>query len=223
MMPLFTTQSWMVAPSTGAQNSWTKSWQPWMPTEFLLQTSRLASCSRSMPASGNLAKAIEVFRTMPQKGQFVPNNTVWSCLLSACVSNNNADEAMKVFAKMQAASVMAESRACTALVQCLVRNDRLHEAIDVVDVVYGLRKGSNKPSNASIDQECLESLLPTLAQKGFLEELGAPLLQRLRAAKVSVAGRLMASALRMEGSQKSTCESTLLTSLGRGEERYQEE
>jgi len=164
----------------------------------------------------DLAKAIEVFRTMPQKGQFVPNNTVWSCLLSACVSNNNADEAMKVFAKMQAASVMAESRACTALVQCLVRNDRLHEAIDVVDVVYGLRKGSNKPSNASIDQECLESLLTTLAQKGFLEELGAPLLQRLRAAKVSVAGRLMASALRMEGSQKSTCESTLLTSLGRG-------
>jgi len=157
----------------------------------------------------DLPKALEVFRTLPEKGKFAPNNQVWSCLLSACVSNNNADEAMKVLAKMQAASAMADSRACTALVQCLVRCDRLDEAIQVVDVVYGLRNGSNKSSNSSIDQECLESLLTTLAQKGFLEELGAPLLQRLRAAKVSVAGRLMASALRTEESPKpKKCEDT---------------
>mmetsp|Transcript_74189 Transcript_74189/g.131181 ORF Transcript_74189/g.131181 Transcript_74189/m.131181 type:complete len:1057 (-) Transcript_74189:25-3195(-) len=150
----------------------------------------------------DLDKAFEAFKTLPRKGRFTPNTQVWSVLLGTCISAQSPDQALKVFRDMQAAGVMADSRGCTSLVQCLVRLDRFHEAIDVVDAVYGLQNKRSHNQNSSIDQECLESLLTSLAQAGLLEEQGAPLLQRLRAAKVSVSGRLMATALRTEVTKK---------------------
>eukprot|EP00441_Pelagodinium_beii_P030228 CAMPEP_0197709602 /NCGR_PEP_ID=MMETSP1338-20131121/128535_1 /TAXON_ID=43686 ORGANISM="Pelagodinium beii, Strain RCC1491" /NCGR_SAMPLE_ID=MMETSP1338 /ASSEMBLY_ACC=CAM_ASM_000754 /LENGTH=1057 /DNA_ID=CAMNT_0043293537 /DNA_START=54 /DNA_END=3227 /DNA_ORIENTATION=- len=146
----------------------------------------------------DLDKAFEAFEALPRKGRFQPNAQVWSSLMNACITTQSTDKALKVFKDMQGAGVMPETRACTSLVQSLVRLEKLHEAIDVVDLVYGLRTKPSHKQRTSIDEECLESLLTILAQKGFLEELGAPLLQRLRAAKVSVSGRLMASALRTE-------------------------
>jgi len=63
----------------------------------------------------------------------------------------------------------------------------------VVDTVYGLT--GSKPMGCSIVEDALESLLASLVQNGFREELCTGLLERLRAAKVPVSGRLMASAL----------------------------
>ena len=57
-----------------------------------------------------------------------------------------------------------------------------------------------KNHGVSIEQDCLESLLAALVQKGLREELAVPLLDRLRAAKVQITGKLMAATLAEERS-----------------------
>ena len=44
-------------------------------------------------------------------------------------------------------------------------------------------------------QDCLETLLQALVQKGMREEMAAPLLERLRATNVPISGRLMVATL----------------------------
>jgi len=144
-----------------------------------------------------LDKAFAAMDTLPQKGRFTPNSQVWSCLIGACIYNGYADEAVQAFKDMRAAGQTADTRACTTLVTGLVRLKRWVPAVEIVDAVYGLR-AQPRVHGASIEQDTLESLLAALSQQNLLEELGAPLLDRLRKAKVPVSGRLMASALSRE-------------------------
>jgi len=141
-----------------------------------------------------LDKAFEAMEVLPQKGKFTPNSQVWSCIIGACIHNGYADEAVQAFKDMRAAGQTVDTRACTTLVSGLVRLKRLEPAVEMVDAVYGLQ-AQPRLHGASVDQDCLESLLAALAQNDLQQELGTPLLERLRKCKVPVSGRLMASAL----------------------------
>lgn len=145
-----------------------------------------------------LEKAFNALDTLPKRGKFVPNSAVWNGLLSACLQNNQPSRAVKVFQDMCASREPVDSKMCSSLVAGLIRHNKLHAAVEVVDTVYGLT--GSKPMGASVVQDTLESLLAALVQNGFREELGTGLLERLRAAKVPVSGRLMASALVSEDS-----------------------
>jgi pentatricopeptide repeat protein len=145
-----------------------------------------------------LEKAFDALELLPKRGKFVPNSAVWTSMMTACLQNNQPAKAMKVFQDMCAAGEPADSRMCSALITGLVRQRRWEAAVEVVDMVFGLR--GSKQMGASIDQDTLESLLATLAQSGHRENLGTPLLERLRVAKVPVSGRLMASALQTQNS-----------------------
>jgi len=151
--------------------------------------------------SKQLEKAFDALEVLPKRGKFAPNSAVWSGMMSACLQNNQPTRAMKVFQDMLAAGDVADSRMCSSLVAGLVRQRRWQEAVEVVDQVYGL-SGSQR-MDASVDQDTLESLLAGLAQSGLREELGTPLLERLRATGVPVSGRLMASAILTQDSRHS--------------------
>eukprot|EP00930_Biecheleria_cincta_P027258 TRINITY_DN19143_c1_g1_i1.p1 TRINITY_DN19143_c1_g1~~TRINITY_DN19143_c1_g1_i1.p1 ORF type:complete len:302 (+),score=73.89 TRINITY_DN19143_c1_g1_i1:45-908(+) len=147
-----------------------------------------------------LEKAFDALETMPKKGKFVPNSAVWTGMLAACLQNNQPARAMKVFQNMCATGEPVDSRMCSSLVAGLVRQKMWQAAVEVVDTVYGLT--GSRPLGASIVQDTLESLLAALAQNGLRDELGTSLLERLRAAKVPVSGRLMASALASKDSPR---------------------
>lgn len=151
-----------------------------------------------------LEKAFNALELLPKRGKFVPNSAVWASMMSACLQNNQPAQAMKVFYDMCAAGEPADSRMCSSLITGLVRQRKWEAAIEVVDMVFGLR--GSRQMGAAIDQDTLESLLAALAQGGHREELGTPLLERLRVAKIPVSGRLMASALQTQNSSaNSSC------------------
>jgi len=148
-----------------------------------------------------LEKAFQAMASLPKRGSFVPNCQVWSCLMGACLMNGSPAKALQVFRDMRQAGQSADTRACTSLVSGLVRMGQMREAVQVVEEVYGLNGGKGmKNHGVSIEQDCLESLLAALVQKGLREELAAPLLERLRAAKVQITGKLMAATLAEERS-----------------------
>eukprot|EP00930_Biecheleria_cincta_P026220 TRINITY_DN1850_c0_g1_i1.p1 TRINITY_DN1850_c0_g1~~TRINITY_DN1850_c0_g1_i1.p1 ORF type:complete len:1082 (+),score=225.96 TRINITY_DN1850_c0_g1_i1:218-3247(+) len=158
-----------------------------------------------------LEKAFDALEVLPKIGKFTPNSAVWTGMLAACLQNNQPARAMKIFQDMRAAGDAADGRMCSSLVAGLVRQSRWREAVEVVDQVYGL-SGSQR-MDAPVDQDTLESLLAALAQSGLREELGTPLFERLRAARVPVSGRLMASAiLTRDGWQSAPSESQKATS-----------
>ncbi|CAJ1360580.1 unnamed protein product [Effrenium voratum] len=157
-----------------------------------------------------LDKAFQCMSSLPKRGNFVPNCQVWSCLMGACLLNGSPNKALHVFRDMRAAGQSADTRACTSLVSGLVRMGQLKEAVQVVDEVCQGR--------CSVDQDCLESLLAALAQKGLREEVAKPLLDRLRKAQVDglhlpaaplprspevpISGRLMAATLPSSGNRQ---------------------
>eukprot|EP00931_Biecheleriopsis_adriatica_P083908 TRINITY_DN5759_c0_g1_i5.p1 TRINITY_DN5759_c0_g1~~TRINITY_DN5759_c0_g1_i5.p1 ORF type:complete len:1039 (+),score=247.94 TRINITY_DN5759_c0_g1_i5:150-3266(+) len=162
------------------------------PTNFTLGI-LLKSYSRQK----SLDKAFEAMATLPKQGNFIPNSQVYSSLMGACLTNGQPARAMTVFNDMRAAGFSADSRACTSLVAGLVRRGQLHDAVHVVDEVYGLN-GSRR-SVGTVETNTLESLLTALSNQGLGEEVAAPLFERLRAAKVPVSCKLMASAFAFDG------------------------
>jgi len=149
----------------------------------------------------NLEKAFKAFEELPELGQFERNPQVWSSLLRACVYNNKPLEAYQVFLHMRAAGVEPDVRSCATLLRSLVRDKFFEEAVSVVDEIYGL-KATCKACDIELEQDCLESLLACISQHGLYNQLGSPLLKRLRSAGVHVRGSLMVSAFSVQAAGK---------------------
>jgi len=143
--------------------------------------------------------AFGVMETMPKQGNFVANAQVWTCLMCACLTNHEPEKAVKVFHDMKLAGQSPDSKTCTSLISGLVRCQRFHQAVRLVDEIYNLVDNGKGPvgRKTCLDLDCLESTLAELVQQGYKEELAVPLLDRLTAAKVPVSGHLMACALEM--------------------------
>jgi len=150
--------------------------------------------------SKQLEKAFNALETLPKRGKFTPNSAVWTGMITACLQNSQPARAMKVFKDMSALGDLADSRMCSSLVAGLVRQRKWHDAVEVVDTVYGLRASQQMGGCASVDQETLESLCAALMQNGLQDELCAPLFERMRAAKVPGSSRIIASALSSQNS-----------------------
>jgi len=153
-----------------------------------------------------LHKALEVVKELPAKHGFFPNAQVRTCLMCTCINNNALDTAFEVFEDVKKHSQGIDAKAYGAMISGCVRYGRLAKAVELVDEAYGLRQAAGKGTPARADRkdsrggqvletETLEHLLRSLAQNGMMEDHGVPLLERLRAAKAPVSGRLFAFAM----------------------------
>jgi pentatricopeptide repeat protein len=149
-----------------------------------------------------LHKALEVVKELPARHGFLPNAQVRTCLMCTCINNNALDTAFEVFEDVKKHTHGIDAKAYGAMISGCVRYGRLARAVELVDEAYGLggkgapradRKGSR--SGQVLETETLEHLLRSLAQNGMMEDHGVPLLERLRAAKAPVSGRLFSSAM----------------------------
>merc|ERR1719223_75954 len=153
-----------------------------------------------------LQKALEVVNVLPARYGFQPNSQVRTCLMCTCINNNALDTAFEVFEDVKKHSQGVDAKAYGAMISGCVRYGRLAKAVELVDEAYGLRQAAGKGTPARADRkdsrggqvletETLEHLLRSLAQNGMMEDHGVPLLERLRAAKAPVSGRLFAFAM----------------------------
>merc|ERR1740121_1809883 len=141
-----------------------------------------------------LDKAFEVVEMLSKRFNLTLNGQVRMSLLCVCVNNNAPQKAREVFEQMKLMPNGLDAKAYYTLIACYTRNGLLEDAIGLVEEAYGLAGARSLPHGQSLDVETVEKLLQALSQKG-LSKLGVPLLERLKAAKVPLTGRLCVSAM----------------------------
>jgi len=132
-----------------------------------------------------LDKALEIAESVPKRYNFYLNSQVRTSLMVACVSNDAIEKALQVFEDMKSTHQGPDEKSYAVIIKGCVRFGLLTKAIEFIDEVYGLGSAPAMRFARDLDPECLEQLLKALKQKNMLEKHGMPLLERLRAAKVS--------------------------------------
>jgi len=149
-------------------------------------------------------KALEAFEALPQRFGFTATGAVRTQLIHACMINRRADLALQVFETMKA-EIGTDSKVYGMVISGLVRNSRIQDACWYVEEAFGLEqdwRGQPASAQASaqrqqdrVSTETLKMLLQAILQQGLMQQLGAPLLQKLLAAKIPVDARLCAQFL----------------------------
>jgi pentatricopeptide repeat protein len=141
-----------------------------------------------------LDKAFQVIEDLPRRHGVQVNSQVRTCLMTACLSNQNLDRAMEVFADIKRAEGSADAKVYGSLISGLVRLGQLEKAVGLVDDAYGLAHGRPGLTSGHLDAEVLEQLARALAQRKLSQSIAMPLLDRLRAARIPVSSRLLSIA-----------------------------
>merc|ERR1712232_1347636 len=104
----------------------------------------------------------------------------------------------------------ADTKAYGSLIHGCVRHGKLDVAIQLVEEVYGITPGGgggggvgpmgqkdnrNAIPQKAMDMEPIEQLLCALQNAGMAESKGVPLLNKLRAVKAPISGRLYSTML----------------------------
>merc|ERR1719163_542479 len=82
---------------------------------------------------GDLNRAFEVVEQYPAKYGFRANTTVYTCLMSSCVSNERLDRGLKVFEMMKEAKCAPDAKTYSTLINGCLRKGSLAEAVKLVD------------------------------------------------------------------------------------------
>lgn len=141
----------------------------------------------------NLDSAFAALKTLPKKYCFTANGPVKTCLLFACLRNDAVDLALDVFDDIRASGHGTDAKLFTALINNCVRVGKCDRAAALVEDAYGLASKASRaiPSREELDPVCLEQLVKSLSKQGLMQKVGAPLLKKMRAAKVPVSTRAM--------------------------------
>jgi len=144
-----------------------------------------------------LDKAFQVMEQIPKRHGLQVNTQVRTCLMCACLSNHDSVRALKVFDDIKVADGSADAKAHSSLLSGLVRLGHLDKAVALVESAYGLGEAGQRglPAGQVLDSEPLEQLVRNIGQRHLMESMGTPLLERLRAARVPISGRLLSLSL----------------------------
>jgi pentatricopeptide repeat protein len=139
-----------------------------------------------------LDKALTAVETMPRKYSFTANVPVMSCLLFACLRNNALNDAFNAYEAIRAMSTTVETKIFNALINNCTRLNKGEKAVALVEEAYGLAPGSKRLiAGEDLDSRCMDNIMRLLYKQGLSDKLGAPLLQKMKSAKVPVSPRLM--------------------------------
>lgn len=148
-----------------------------------------------------LHQAFETIEMMANRFNLKPNPQVRMCLLCVCVNNNALDKAWEVFEQMKALPGGMDAKAYNTMISGCMRKGRLEQAVALVEEAYGLSRARTMAPGQAIDIDTLERLLQAVGQQGLSEKVGMPLMDRLKAAKVPLTGRLCASMMNASSSR----------------------
>merc|ERR1719310_2771934 len=142
-------------------------------------------------------KAFEVVDQLPKKFSFQVNCQVYTCLISACLSNHASKRALEVFMQMKMSKThQPDEKTYSTLISGLARSGEWEQALQLVDEAFGLQgMPPALPEDKPLETAALEQLLKCLAQRGMSEMYAVPLLERMRAAKAPVDARLYTMSL----------------------------
>jgi len=143
-----------------------------------------------------LGKAFEVLETMRKRFNLKPNPQVRMCLLCVCVNNNAMDKAQEVFDEMARTSGSGgvDAKAYGTMISGYMRAGQLERAARLVEEAFGLAGGERRLARGqTIDADTLERLMQAIGHRGLSQKVGFPLMEKLKAAKIPLSGRLCTS------------------------------
>lgn len=141
---------------------------------------------------GDLEKAFEVVETYPKRFSFDLNAQVYTCLMSACISNGQLDRALSVLEQMKQANCGADAKTYQTLLTGCLKHDNLEGAVRLVDDAMGF-DGQRSGPIIMLEKESIENVLFIISKNGRASDLGDPLAERLRQAGITLSDRATSS------------------------------
>jgi len=135
---------------------------------------------------GDIDQAFDVVETYPKKYSFELNAQVYTCLMSACISNKQLPKALQVLEQMKMASCSPDGKTYQTLLNGCLKLDELEHAIKIVDDALCLDSPDGLGAHALLNQEAIDTLVFTIQRRGRMADLGDPLIQRLRHAGFAI-------------------------------------
>jgi pentatricopeptide repeat protein len=129
---------------------------------------------------GDLDEAFDVVEAYPKKYSFDINAQVYTCLMSACISNKQLPRALSVLQQMKMAGCVPDGKTYQTMLNGCLKNDDMDHAVNIVDDALGLQCTDGLGARALLDQEAINTLIFTIQRRGRMSDLGEPLVERLR-------------------------------------------
>jgi pentatricopeptide repeat protein len=143
--------------------------------------------------TGDIERAFEVAESYPAKYGFDMNATVYTCLMSSCISNDRLEKAMEVFEMMKSAKCAPDAKTYQTLINGCLKKGSVAEAVKLVDHAMGLDGKGTAGARFLLESETIENVLFMISRRQQSHELGAPLVERLGKVGFEVSARAKAS------------------------------
>ncbi|UKK01272.2 pentatricopeptide repeat containing protein [Theileria orientalis] len=109
--------------------------------------------------SGHLDKVFELADELPKRYNFSINTHVYTCLMSACITNGKYAMVLDIYKYMKKNGVKPDAKTFETIIQGLSRGGLFREAAQVVMEVYSLSNSNNGEAQiANINAKVLERL-----------------------------------------------------------------
>jgi pentatricopeptide repeat protein len=135
---------------------------------------------------GDIDQALDVVETYPKKYGFELNAQVYTCLMSACISNKQLSKSLQVLEQMKMAKCTPDGKTYQTLLNGCLKHDDLVHAVKIVDDAFGLDAPDCPGARALLNQEAIDTLIFTIQRRGRMSDLGEPLVKRLRDAGFAI-------------------------------------
>jgi len=135
---------------------------------------------------GDLDEALNVVEAYPKKYGFELNAQVYTCLMSACISNKELVKALSVLEQMKMAGCTPDGKTYQTILNGCLKMDDMYHAVKIVDEALGLDGTDGVGARALLDQDAIATLMHTIQRRDRMQDLGEPLMERLRRAGFAV-------------------------------------
>lgn len=134
----------------------------------------------------NLDSAFRVVDEMPKKYGFKPNNPVYTCLMSACISNGRLDRAMELRERMVRENIFPDEKTYSTLLRGALRVGSVEQCVLLLNAALNQKGNRNFSARSLLDEELVKSALILIRRKNLWDAHGRDIFDRLRSSGVSV-------------------------------------
>jgi pentatricopeptide repeat protein len=134
----------------------------------------------------DLDAAFKVVDEMPQKYGFKPNNPVYTCLMSACISNGRLDRAMELRVRMMKENIYPDEKTYSTLLRGTLRVASVEQCVLLLKAALDQKDGRNCTARNLLDEELVRSVLLLVRRRNLWEAHGRELVDRMRSSGMSV-------------------------------------
>lgn len=136
----------------------------------------------------NLEAAFKIVDEMPQKYGFRPNNPVYTCLMSACISNGRLDQAMELRVRMLREGIHPDDKTYSTLLRGALKAQSVEQCVLLLKAALdqSMKGGRNCSARFLLDEELVKSALILIRRRNLWDAHGQEVFDRLRNSGVTV-------------------------------------